>query len=435
MTRLHLAAIAAVGLLVTAGVVIATRGSADDSLPEEIPAAASGAISPVTSVPVPEYRDAITRYIDRLAREPRPVERSALPPRHMDVEVFPTSLVPRDRIVSGGPPPDGIPSIDAPRFESVADVDWIDDREPVLVLELVGQTRVYPLQVMLWHEIVNDEIADRPVTVTYCPLCNTGVAYDRTVDDQVLDFGVSGSLYQSAMVMYDRQTESLWTHVDGLAVVGELVGTELELLPVAMVRWSDARTAHPDALVLSRTQSLLERYGRNPYGAYGSGDAPLPGFFTGEVDERLAPMERVVGIRDGDIDMALPIDQLAETGTTPLSGDGRPITVWHLPDAPWAIGATLVGDADDTGVTAVFDARHDGVELSFTRVGEQFVDDATGSSWDIFGNAVSGPLTGARLDPLVHLDTFWFAWVTYRPDTAVIDPTDATIRDFGPRHR
>jgi hypothetical protein len=405
VSRLRALTVLGACALLIAGAVLVTRGGSESA-----------------DVEVPEYRDAIARHLDRLAREPRPVDRSALPPRHMDAEAFPTALVPRDRIVSGGPPPDGIPSIDDPDFESVAEVDWIGDREPVLVLDLDGHTKVYPLQVLMWHEIVNDEISGRPVTVTYCPLCNTGIAYDRTVDARVLDFGVSGSLYQSAMVMYDRQTESLWTHVDGRAVVGELVGAELELLPVAMVRWSDARHTHPDALVLSRTESLFGRYGQNPYGAYGSGDTPLPGFFSGDVDERLAPMERVVGVRDGDIDIAVPIEALAGSGTIPLDGDGRPITVWHLPDAPWAIGAPVVGDADDTGVTAVFDARHDERQLTFTRVGDQFVDDVTGSNWDIFGNAVSGPLTGARLDPLVHLDTFWFAWSTYRPDTDIADP-------------
>jgi hypothetical protein len=415
VSRVRVLAFVGVGTLVVGGAVLAARGGAvDDGL----------AVEPVPNEPaVQEYRDSITRRLDRLAREPRPVDRSALPPRHMDVDVFPTALVPRDRIVSGGPPPDGIPSIDDPEFEPVPEIDWIGDREPVLVLDLDGHTRVYPLQVMMWHEIVNDEIAGRPVTVTYCPLCNTGIAYDRTVGGRVLDFGVSGSLYQSAMVMYDRQTESLWTHVDGRSVIGELVGTQLELLPVAMVRWSDLRSAHPDALVLSRTQALFGRYGQNPYGAYGSGDTPLTGFFIGDVDQRLAPMERVVGIRDGDIDIAVTIGDLAESGTLSLDGDERPITVWHLPDAPWAIGAPTVGDADDTGITAVFDARHDGRELRFTRVGEQFVDDATGSKWDIFGNAVSGPLSGTQLNPLVHLDTFWFAWSTYRPGTNLADAT------------
>jgi hypothetical protein len=410
-------AIVGVGSLVIVGAVLAIRQGTDDR------PARDGGTESVERVE-PDYPDSITRHLDRLARVPRPVERSALPPRHLDLATFQTALVPRDRIVSGGPPPDGIRSIDDPEFEPVADVDWIDAREPVLVLDgltLDGPARVYPLQVMMWHEIVNDEIDGRPVTVTYCPLCNTGIAYDRTVDGRVLDFGVSGSLYQSAMVMFDRQTESLWTHVDGRSVVGELVGAELEMLPVAVVRWSDVLDAHPDALVLSRTEALFGFYGRNPYGAYGSGEAPLPGFFSGEVDGRLDPMERVVGIRDGDIDVAIPIDQLAGPGVIELDGDGRPLTVWHLPDAPWAIGAPRVGDADDTGVTAVFDARHDGRPLTFTRDGDHFVDGATGSRWDIFGHAVSGPLTGARLDPLVHLDTFWFAWSTYRPGTDVVD--------------
>jgi len=189
-----------------------------------------------TAMPtVEDYPDAITRRLHRMATEPRPVEPSAMPPRHLDAETFPVSLVPRDRIVWGGVAPDAIPAIDDPVVERASSVDWLDDREAVLVLQLDGEPRAYPIQVLMWHEIVNDEVDGRPVAVTYCPLCNSGVAFDRTVEGRTLDFGTSGSLYLSALVMYDRQTESLWTHFDGRAVVGTLAGAELEMLPVSTV--------------------------------------------------------------------------------------------------------------------------------------------------------------------------------------------------------
>jgi hypothetical protein len=150
-----------------------------------------------TTTTFEDYPDAITRWVRRMASEPRPVEPSAMPPRHLDAETFPVSLVPRERIVWGGVAPDAIPAIDDPDFEQASSVDWLDDREAVLVLQHEGEPRAYPIQVLMWHEIVNDEVDGRPVAVTYCPLCNSGVAFDRTVDGRTLDFGTSGSLYLS----------------------------------------------------------------------------------------------------------------------------------------------------------------------------------------------------------------------------------------------
>src|SRR5918994_1542044 len=151
---------------------------------------ASERVTPVdesTTTTVEDYPDAVTRWLRRMASEPRPVEPSALPPRHLDAETFPVSLVPREGIVWGGVAPDAIPAIDNPVFEQASSVDWLDDREAVLVLQLEGEPRAYPVQVLMWHEIVNDVLDGRPVAVTYCPLCNSGVAFDRTVGGRTLD--------------------------------------------------------------------------------------------------------------------------------------------------------------------------------------------------------------------------------------------------------
>ena len=137
---------------------------------------------------------------------------------------FPPPLVDVSRIRSGGPPPDGIPPIEDPKFDIASGVDWLEETEPVLFVEVDGDARAYPLQVMTWHEIVNDTFGEIPVTVSYCPLCNSALAYDRRLEGRVLDFGTSGRLFNSSLVMYDRQTESLWTHFDGRAVVGALTG-------------------------------------------------------------------------------------------------------------------------------------------------------------------------------------------------------------------
>ena len=148
----------------------------------------------------------------------------------MDNPRFPEPLVDIERIRSGGPPPDGIPPIDSPVFQTADSVDWLQCNEPVLVLQVGDDARAYPIQVMTWHELVNDTFGDVPVTVSYCPLCNSALAYRRDLGDRIFTFGTSGRLFNSSLVMYDRQTESLWTHFNGAAVVGVLTGTQLELL-------------------------------------------------------------------------------------------------------------------------------------------------------------------------------------------------------------
>jgi len=181
---------------------------------------------------------------------------------------FPDPLIDLDHLVSGGPPPDGIPAIDDPKFQPADQVDWLAGREPLLSLTVGGETRGYPLQVMTWHEIVNDTVGGEPVTVTYCPLCNSGVAFHRQVGERLLDFGTSGMLYADNLVMYDRQTESLWPQLTGQASVGVLTGTPLEAIPIGVVGWDQFRTAHPDALVLTRDTGYPRDYGRNPYAGY-----------------------------------------------------------------------------------------------------------------------------------------------------------------------
>jgi hypothetical protein len=367
------------------------------------------------------YPDAVVRRLWRLARAPRPVDDSALPPRHLDTRRFPVSLVPRERIVSGGQPPDGIPAIDAPRFVAPDSVDWLADTEPVLVARVGDAVRVYPVQIMIWHEIVNDRIGGLPLVVMYCPLCNSAVAFDRRVGGRTLDFGTSGALHQSAMVAYDRQTETLWTHFDGRAVVGALVGTQLRRVPIATAAWSDVRRAHPDALVLDRATGATRPYGRNPYRAYDGRDAPIDGYFTGDPDDRTAAMRRVVGISHAGAVLAVTTDRVATDGVVGARPAGRPITVWHLPGTASALDDATVAGGRDVGATGVFDARIDGHPVTFTRRGRHFVDDRTGSRWNILGEAVRGPLTGRSLTAVPHVDTFWFAWATYRPGTRLIE--------------
>ncbi|MDZ7676051.1 MAG: DUF3179 domain-containing protein [Acidimicrobiales bacterium] len=333
---------------------------------------------------------------------------------------FPEPLVDPSEVVSGGPPPDGIPPIDEPRFLDVDDVDFLEDDEPVLFLELEGEARAYPMQVMIWHEIVNDTVADVPVTVSYCPLCNTAVAYDRRLDDRVLDFGTSGLLFNSALVMYDRQTETLWSHFTGEAVIGHLTGAQLGLFPVATVSWADFRASHPDGLVLSRDTGADRDYGRNPYPGYDDVDT-APFMFDGEVDGRLAAKERVLGIDRADDPVAVRLDALADAGVIDLDVAGEPVVVWVESGTASALDAGTVADGRDVGATGAFVPVVDGRRLDFTRTDDGFVDDETGSRWDVLGRAVDGPLEGEQLDAVVHVDTFWFAWGAFQPDTRIVE--------------
>ncbi len=334
-------------------------------------------------------------------------------------EGLPEPLVKVSEIVPGGPPPDGIPSIDEPTFLEAADVDFLSDEEPVLALAVKGEARAYPVQVVIWHEIVNDTVAGVPVAVTYCPLCNSAVAYDRRLGRRVLEFGTSGSLYRSALVMYDRQTESLWSHFTGEAVAGTLTGESLRTFPVSTVAWGDWRRAHPGGLVLSRDTGHDRDYGRNPYPGYDDVNTS-PFLFEGEVDGRLAAKTRVVGITRGDQAVAVVHDELARRRVLEVAVGGDQLVVWLKPGARSALDADSVAGGADVGATGVFLPQAAGRALHFSARGAGFRDSETGSTWDVLGRAVRGPLRGKRLQAVTHVDTFWFAWGAFQPRTRIL---------------
>jgi hypothetical protein len=336
-------------------------------------------------------------------------------------ERLPEPLVNPDLILSGGPPPDGIPAIDEPTFETADEVGWLKSDEPVLSLTVEGESRAYPLQVMTWHEIVNDTVGGVPVAVTYCPLCNSGVAFERRVAGRVLSFGTSGMLYADNLVMYDRQTESLWPQLTGQASLGVLTGTELTAIPMGVVAWRDFRDAHPTALVLSRETGFDRPYGRNPYVGYDDPDGGLLFGLPGPSDDRLPVKERVVGISAGGSSVALVRRSLESSTPAEVTVGGRTLVVWHQPGQASALDATTVSGGADVGTVAVYDPVVDRRRLHFDLAGKEFRDRETGSRWNVLGHATKGPLRGAQLPPYRHLDTFWFAWVTFHPATELVD--------------
>ncbi len=287
----------------------------------------------------------------------RPVPR----PNDFDLE---DALVPRERIVSGGPPRDGIPALDAPRFVPARDADWLDSDARVLGLVVDGDSHAYPVAIMNWHEIVNDTLAGRAVVVTYCPLCGSGVAFERRIGGLDRRFGVSGLLYNSDVLLYDRESESLWSQLLGRAIAGPMKGWRLEALPLEHTNWRDWRGRHPRTLVLSRRTGYDRDYDRDPYAGYGLSRRiyfPVPAR-----DRRYHPKEWVVAIEIDGQARAWPFSELAR-GHTPLRER--------------LAGRELRIEYDDRARTArIYNDR------------------------------------GERLPAVT---AYWFAWVAFHPDTQV----------------
>ncbi len=291
--------------------------------------------------------------------------------------------MPLGEFASGGPGKDGIPAVDEPRFVPVADADeWLEEREPVIELELSGTARAYPIQILIWHEIVNDVVAGTPVAVTFCPLCNTALVFDRRLGDRVLDFGTTGNLRNSDLVMYDRQTESWWQQFGGEAVVGELAGAKLAQLPARIVAWEDFASRHPDGEVLSRDTGNPRPYGSNPYAGYDDVDSP-PFFPAANLDDdRLPSKERVVLLEhSGDV-AVIPFSALEAAGTIELDVGGERFEVSWVP-----------------GVRSALDS----------------------------GDIAAGRTAGSAIvrsvptgEPVAFDTPFWFAVAAFRPDARIV---------------
>ncbi|NBC16230.1 MAG: DUF3179 domain-containing protein [Bacteroidetes bacterium] len=327
-----------------------------------------------------------------------------------------------DELQSGGVPRDGIPSIDDPSFVEVyAASAWLKDQEPVLALDVNGVARAYPLQIMTWHEIVNDEIGGVPVAVTFCPLCYSAIAFDRRVGGRTLTFGVSGLLRHSDLVMYDRQTESLWQQLNGKAIVGDLTGKTLEALPAQLISFAQFREAHPNGEVLSRETGYDRRYGQNPYAGYDDIDKQ-PFLYRGPTDGRVPPMEKVVTVSLDGADKAYPYSITRERRVIHDAIAGQPVVVFHADGAVSALDRSTIHRSKETGSTGVFDPRVDDRTLRFEYADGRFVDAQTGSTWTITGKAIDGRLEGKQLEPIPHGDFFSFAWFAFKPDAELYEP-------------
>ncbi|MBI2850549.1 MAG: DUF3179 domain-containing protein [Chloroflexi bacterium] len=324
-------------------------------------------------------------------------------------------------IISGGVGKDGIPPIYQPKFETVLQADsWLTGKDPVAFFQIGEQTRAYPLRILIWHEIVNDKVADIPVVVTFCPLCNTAVVFDARLQDRVHTFGVSGLLRNSDLIMWDHETESLWQQAAGEAIVGELTGQALTFLPSSIVSWQDFKASFPEGKVLSQDTGFSREYGINPY--FGYDTSPFPFLFRGKLDPRLPALERVIGITIDGKSVAYPFSVLAERRVINDEVGGKKIAIFYSPGTVSPLDEPVIEKSREIGSAAVFDTTLATKTLTFEWSGSRIVDRETSSTWNIFGKATEGSLKGRKLEPIVHGTHFWFAWDAFNSDTTIYQP-------------
>ncbi|MGH9952693.1 MAG: DUF3179 domain-containing protein, partial [Nitrososphaeraceae archaeon] len=286
------------------------------------------------------------------------------------------SIVPLDQIVGGGPPRDGIPSIDNPKFVSVQEADeFIKDNEFVVGLNINGDIRVYPLQILVWHEIVNDNVGGVPVAVTYCPLCFTNQVFNRTLQDgNVVEFGTSGKLYNSNLVMYDRISESYWSQALAQGIVGQYAGTNLQRIPFDVANWKEWKELYPESQVLSRDTGSNRPYGADPYGDYYTSSQVL--FPISNQDDRLGVKEIIIGLENNGRHKAYKLQDIEDKNIINDQINNKPVSLFSA--FPFMV--------------RVFDPVVDGQTLQFeySPQNNTFIDTQTGSEWDFEGTSTGG---------------------------------------------
>ena len=314
------------------------------------------------------------------------------------------SIVPLDQIVSGGPPPDGIPSIDNPKFMSVKEADKIlEDSELVVGLSVNGDIRAYPLQILVWHEIVNDNVGGVPVAVTYCPLCFTNQVFNRTLEDgNMIEFGTSGKLYNSNLVMYDRVSNSLWSQALAQGIVGKYAGVNLQRMPFDVANWKEWKELYPESKVLSRDTGSSRPYGADPYGDYYTNSEVL--FPISNTDNRLGLKEIIIGLENSgqykayklqDVeDKKIINDEISNKSIAVFSSFPFMVRVFNRP---------------------VVDGQV--LQFKYNSQNSTFIDLNTGSEWNFEGAAINGGLKGKELTRLPFDEGFWFEWVAFHPET------------------
>ena len=338
---------------------------------------------------------------------------------------FDLTAVDLAEIRGGGPPKDGIPSIDRPTFENhISASKWMEALEPVIAVEIDGVAKAYPLKILIFHEIVNDELNGIPVSVTFCPLCNASIVFDRRLNNQILDFGTTGLLRKSDLVMYDRQSESWWQQFSGKAIVGSMLGSELERIPSSIVSYTSFKDAFPQGKTLSKETGFPRTYGRNPYSGYDSINQS-PFLFDGELDDRLPPMERVLTITikqdKTKSNKIYPLSELAKEQVINDEYSSIPLVVFASGKTLSVLDTSRISKAKKVVEATVWQRQIDGREkpLSFKLQNGEIVDLQTGSTWNVLGKAIKGPLMDTQLGSLDSGVHFAFAWLAFNPQSDI----------------
>ena len=314
-------------------------------------------------------------------------------------------------IQSGGPPKDGIPPIDKPKYIPRTEAEkFLKSTDVVFGLAYQGIIKAYPQKILVWHEIVNDEVNGEKISITYCPLTGSAVGFrGASRDGTRLTFGTSGKLVNSNLLMYDRQTGSQWPQILGVAVDGKNKGTVLDEISLAWTQWSRWRGQQPDTLVLSTDTGHLRTYGRDPYGSsdqranyYDSGGPLFPVMAK---DNRFSPKEVVVGVKANGQQMAIQKQAMRNKKVTNTSLDGLPLVAIYDPDLD---------------VVRVFVRRVGEKPTSFASQKGRVVDELTSSQWTLDGRAITGKAAGIQLKQQASFDVMWFAWYAFFPKTHVL---------------
>jgi hypothetical protein len=314
-------------------------------------------------------------------------------------------------IQSGGPPKDGIPPIDRPKYVSAAEAEkFLKSDDIVFGLVYQAVVRAYPQKILVWHEIVNDEVKGEKIAITYCPLTGSAVGFrGRFRDGTMLTFGTSGKLVNSNLLMYDRQTDSQWPQILGMAIDGTSKGTVLEEIPLAWTHWPRWRQRHPDTVVLSTDTGYFRSYGRDPYGSYDKSgsyyDSGEPLFPVMAKDGRFNPKDVVIGAKANGQQMAIHKQTLCARKLTNTSLAGRLLAAFYDPDLD---------------VARVFVRQVDGKPINFRAEKGRIVDKLTGSFWTADGRSIEGKMSGRQLKQHASYDVMWFAWYAFFPETRFV---------------
>jgi hypothetical protein len=320
-------------------------------------------------------------------------------------------IVPLDQIVSGGPPRDGIPSIDNPKFVSTeeASFNFLQGSDLVIGLEINEDVRAYPLKILVWHEIVNDHVGGTPVAVTYCPLCFSSQVFNRTLDGQVVEFGTSGKLYNSNLVMYDRTSESLWSQAMAKGIVGKHAGKDLERIPFDVAAWNEWKKLHPESKVLSTDTGFGRPYGVDPYGNYYTEPNIL--FPVSHKDDRFGLKEIVIGLEDNGKHKAYRISDIENNKVVNDAIGNKQIALVSL--EPFMVHVF------DRSIQVESSTKATTLQLEYESSSNLLADKETGTKWNFDGKAVEGRMKAISLTRLPLDEGFWFSWVAFHPDTEV----------------